>query len=63
MSPQVLEGWKLEAVLLIFMFSSSVCQEALEEEGGLLFGKKVFLFGCTERKLFSLAFLLLVLII
>ncbi|KAL0763856.1 hypothetical protein Bca101_080007 [Brassica carinata] len=36
--------------------------EALEEEDGLLYGKKVFLFGCTERKLLLLlAFVNLVL--
>ena len=35
-----------------------VCQEALEEEDGLLYGKKVFLFGCTERKLLLLLVLI-----
>jgi hypothetical protein len=40
------------------IFSSFVCQEALEE-GGKLYGKKVYVFGCTERKLLLSLFLIL----
>ncbi|KAL0643771.1 hypothetical protein Bca4012_042061 [Brassica carinata] len=55
------EWYQLDA-LHEFNWDFKHLEEALEEEDGLLYGKKVFLFGCTERKLLLLlAFVNLVL--
>ncbi|XP_056858329.1 protein HEAT INTOLERANT 4-like, partial [Raphanus sativus] len=43
--------WDQLDALYEFNWDFKHLEEALEEEGGLLFGKKVFLFGCTEPQL------------
>ncbi|WZZ21355.1 hypothetical protein YC2023_122742 [Brassica napus] len=54
--------WDQLDALYEFNWDFKHLEEALEEEDGLLYGKKVFLFGCTERKLLLLlAFVNLVL--
>ncbi|WZZ31865.1 hypothetical protein YC2023_015266 [Brassica napus] len=56
------DTWYQLDALYEFNWDFKHLEEALEEEDGLLYGKKVFLFGCTERKLLLLlAFVNLVL--